>query len=255
MARFLVPGALLCPVVLGLALGGCASSAAFRLAQDAGPEPWRLAASELDSQRLFRVRLRSAEGKGRFRLMLRIENRRRYRIEATHPIFNRRLWSFDVDADQGLLVDYLQGVHCAFEGAVEMSALPMGPFPFESLPALLLGHPPLAPASVVADQGSEGLTYRDRLGRRWSVAFEGDAVVAWTLWRDDTPRVEWRIDGDWARLTAEENDLQLRWRETVREPAGGTLERLVVPEGSAAGTCDLGWIQGVEGTLDGEDEN
>ena len=250
MARFLVPGALLCPVALGLALGGCASRTAFPLPRDAGPEPWRLTASELDSQRLFRVRLRSAEGKGRFRLMLRIENGRRYRIEATHPILNRRLWSFDVDGDQGLLVDYLQGVHCALEGAVEMSALPMGPFPFESLPALLLGHPPLAP-SAVAEEGSEGLTYRDRLGRRWSVALEGDAVVAWTLWRDDTPRVEWRIDGEWASLTAEENGLQLRWRETVREPAVGPLERLVVPDDSRTGTCDLGWIQGVEGTLDG----
>lgn len=252
MARLGLPGALICPVALGLVLGGCASTTAFQSSQGSGAEPWRLSASDLNSQRLFRVRLRSAEGKGRFRLMLRIENGRRYRIEATHPILNRRLWSFDVDGDQGLLVDYLQGVHCAFEGAVEMSALPMGPFPFESLPALLLGHPPLTPDSTRVDRGSDGLTYRDRLGRRWSVTLEGDAVVAWTLWRDDTPRVEWRIDGEWARLTAEENDLQLRWRETVREPTGGgSLERLVVPEDSGTGTCDLGWIRGVEGTLDG----
>ncbi len=255
MERFHAPRKLVCGVVLWTGLSACASGAAFRTAPAAGPEPWRLLSSELGSQRLFRVRLRSAEGKGRFRLMLRIESDQRYRIDATHPIFNRRLWSFDVDGDEALLVDYLQHVHCAFEGVVEVSALGMGPFPFASLPALLLGHPPLPPASTVGYSGSGEITYRDSRGRRWSVELAGEAVVGWTLWRGETARVEWHSDEHWARLTAEENDLRLRWRETIREPASGPLERLDAPERSEAGICDLGWIRGVEGTLDDLDEN
>lgn len=255
MAGFHAPGKLVCALVLWIAFSGCASGAPFRAAQGTGPEPWRLHSSELRTQRLFRVRLRSAEGKGRFRLLLRIESDQRYRIEATHPTFNRRLWSFDVDGDEALLVDYLQDIHCAFAGAVEVSALGMGPFPFASLPALLLGHPPLPPASAVADAGPGEITYRDSRGRRWSVELEEEAVVGWTLWRAETPRVEWRIEEEWASLTAEENGLRLRWRQTIREPAGKPLERLEVPEGSRSGACDLGWIRGVEGTLDDLDEN
>ena len=64
-----------------------------------GETPWVVPPTELGTQRLFRVRLETPEGRGRFRLLLRLDREDHYRIDSTHPLFNRRLWSFSSEDD------------------------------------------------------------------------------------------------------------------------------------------------------------
>ncbi len=198
--------------------------------------------AELDSQRLMRVRLTSDEGRGRFRLLLRLHDPARYQIRATHPLFNQRLWTLDVDGDRAVLVDFHQHVVCRYQGAAEIGAIPLGPFPFESLPALLLGYLPLPPAQP-PERPAPGLLVVHRLdwgagGPRLSI---GDLVERFEVAGDET--VTWeRSDDGWYVLAAAAENLDLRWKETLREPLGEPLAPIEVPAGYAEGPCDLGWL-------------
>ena len=229
----------------------CASSSPYLERQPSRPDtPWALPPGELGTQRLFRVRLESPEGRGRFRLLLRLDREDRYRIDSTHPLFNRRLWSFASEEGRGLLVDYLQKVACRYEGEIEIAALPLGPFDQDRLPALLLGYPPL-----VTDERPRGETgetdVQDRRGRRWTLLSGPQGVEQWVLWDDLGRRAEWRMEEEWAVLEARDEEIRVRWRETVRESTNEPLRALEVPADFDRGDCDLGWMQGVEGTWDG----
>ena len=194
------------------------------------------------------MRVESPDGRGRFRLQLRLRNPRRYRIDATHPLlFNRRLWSLDVKDDEALLVDYLQKIYCRYQSEIEIEALALGPFSFDSLPRLLLGYLPLLPAAAGVRVRGERLTYRDSRGRRWSAWLEDGLVARWTLWRRQG-KVEWRTDGEWATLSAADEGLLVRWRQTVREESDDSLPSVSVPQEYSEGSCDLGWIKGVTNT-------
>jgi hypothetical protein len=243
-------------VALAIVAGACASSGAAPSRRAASATPWVVPATEHDSQRLFRARLESAEGRGRFRLLLRMLDPARYQIRATHPLFNRRLWSLDVDGDDAMLVDYLQRTVCRYQGEAEIGAIPLGPFPFESLPALLLGYLPLPPVDV-PDRAADGtLSFLDALRRRWTATLRGGAVQRWELAGDDT--VTWEKSEDWYVLKAVGEGLDLRWRETLREGLSEPLSPIEAPAGYGDGPCDLGWLQGVEDAPweedDGEDD-
>ncbi len=243
--------------VLSVALS-CASTSPFVERQAPGSErrPWALPAAELGTQRLFRVRLQSPERRGRFRLLLRLESEDRYRIESTHPLFSRRLWSFSSERGHGLLVDYLQKVACRYEGEIEIAALPLGPFDQDRLPALLLGYPPLvtdqSPSAAIGDT-----KVVDRSGRRWTLRSGPQGVEHWILWDELGRRAEWRLEEEWAVLEARNEEIRVRWRETVREPIRKPLQPLEIPAGFDRGDCDLGWMEGVEGTWEtsGDAEN
>lgn len=228
----------------------CASSGPLlRLPISGGDEPWRVPESELGTQRLFRVRLSSPEGRGRFRLLLRLDSLERYRIDATHPLFNRRLWSLSVGDGEALLVDYLQKAHCRYHGEIEVAAVPLGPLAFGTLPALLLGYLPAAPVTIERNT-DEVLEYLDADERRWLVVREDGGVKGWQLWRTaDSSPVTWSKEGSWVTLSSPDDELFLRWRETVRETSPEGPRPLSVPDGSRDGPCDMGWIRGVEGTL------
>ena len=232
-------------IVLPLAALGCASSRSAPQPRAASATPWVVPREEHDSQRLLRVRLDSEEGRGRFRLLLRLHDPGRYQIRATHPLFNRRLFSLDVDGERAVLIDYQQHTVCRYEGEAEIGAIPLGPFPFESLPSLLLGYLPLPPADTPEGTTPGLLSYRDALDRRWTATLESGAVRRWELRGEET--VTWEKRDDWFVLLAEEERLDLRWKETLREALTEPLTAIAVPEGyDADGPCDLGWLNAVE---------
>ena len=120
----------------------------------------------------------SEEGRGRFRLLLRLDDPKRYQIRATHPLFNQRLWTLDVDGEQAVLVDYQQHTVCRYEGAAEIGAIPLGPFPFASLPALLLGYLPLPPSGEPQRPSPGVLSFDDAEGRRWTATLDDEVDQA-----------------------------------------------------------------------------
>lgn len=221
-------------------------------ARTASATPWIVPREEHHSQRLLRARLESAEGRGRFRLLLRLRDPARYQIRATHPLFNRRLWSLDVDGASAVLVDHHQHTVCRYRDEAEIGAIPLGPFPFASLPALLLGYLPLAPAGNPSRPAPDVLAFADSLGRRWTVALDAGAVRRWQVASEDSGIVTWEKaagageDDGWAVLTAEAEALDLRWKETLREELADPIVALEVPPEYTDGSCDLGWLRAVE---------
>jgi hypothetical protein len=227
-----------------LALACASSSVSGPRQRAAVGAPWEVPGSERDSQRLLRVRLDSEEGRGRFRLLLRLHGPERYQIRATHPLFNRRLWSLDVDGDQAVLIDYQQRVVCRYRGEAEIGAIPLGPFPFESLPSLLLGYLPLPPAGAPELPFVGTLSFSDALGRRWTATLDGGAVRRWQVAGEET--VTWEKRDDWYVLEAQAEALDLRWKETLREDLTEPMRAIEIPADYADGPCDLGWLHGVE---------
>lgn len=193
----------------------------------------------------MRVRLSSDEGRGRFRLLLRLHDPARYQIRATHPLFNQRLWTLDVDGDRAVLVDFHQHVVCRYQGAAEIGAIPLGPFPFESLPALLLGYLPLAPAREPERSAPDLVAFTDARGRRWTATLDRGLVERFEVAGEESLSWERGAD-DWYVLSAEARSLDLRWKETLREPLGEPLAPIEIPPGHAEGPCDLGWLRAVE---------
>jgi hypothetical protein len=245
-------------IAASLGVAGCASGDPSTVrARTASATPWIVPPEEHQTQRLLRARLESDEGRGRFRLLLRLRDPTRYQIRATHPLFNRRLWSLDVDGDQAVLVDHHQHTVCRYQDEAEIGAIPLGPFPFESLPALLLGYLPLPPAGAPQEGAAPGaLVFDDALGRRWSAVVEDGAVLRWEVESDDAGTVEWKRttptagDGEqgspWSVLTADDDGLDLRWQETLRERLTEPIAAIEVPGDYTEGECDLGWLRAVE---------
>ena len=223
---------------------GCASSTGTPSPRAPSATPWVVPRQEHDSQRLLRARLESEEGRGRFRLLLRLHDPSRYQIRATHPLFNRRLFSLDVDGDEAVLVDHQQHTVCRYRDEAEIGAIPLGPFPFRSLPALLLGYLPLEPDGAPQRPVSGVLSYRDALGREWTATLDGGAVRRWELRGEET--VTWEKQDDWYILQAKDEGLDLRWKETLREDLSEPLRAIEVPADYGDGPCDLGWLQAVE---------
>jgi hypothetical protein len=238
---------------ISLAAAGCASGDASTVrARTASATPWVVPREEHDTQRLLRARLDSVEGRGRFRLLLRLRDPSRYQIRATHPLFNRRLWSLDVDGASAVLVDHHQHAVCRYQDEAEIGAIPLGPFPFASLPALLLGYLPLPPATEPERPTPDVLAFDDALGRRWHAVLDRGAVRRWEVASEQGGVVAWErtagegVEAGWSILTAEEEELDLRWRETLREQLAEPMVAIEVPADYAEGSCDLGWLRAVE---------
>lgn len=181
-----------------------------------GVEPWRIAETELRTQRLFRVQYDGPEGHGGFRLTLRLDSPDRYRLSAVDPL-GRALWSLSVEGEEALWIDRRGERYCRLEGAIELTALPLGPFAMPALPAVLLGRPPLGPAAGGA-AGGDPLEYHDRLGRRWRVTLDGAEVAGWTLYDDGEPVAWWSRQKGESVLSERRQNVQIRWRQVVSEP-------------------------------------
>lgn len=198
---------------------------------------WMLPAGEMETQRLVRLRYDGPRDDGTLYLTLRLESPSRYTLEAHSRLLGKSVFRLLVRDERALYLDLQRSEYCRFDHAIEIAAVPLGPLPFDVLPALLLGLVPTRPDGAGAQLDEDGgWSFRDREGRRWTVVEEGGLPQSWTLWREETPSVWWSREGDMSYLSAPEEELQLRWRAGAAEPLATELATPVVPEGFVPGT-------------------
>lgn len=198
---------------------------------------WALPTEEMRTQRLVRLHYEGPGDDGTLYLILRLESPSRYNIEANARLLGKSVFRLMVRDDRALFLDLQRSEYCRFDQAIEISAVPLGPLPFDVLPALLLGRIPARPDAegvAITENGLWG--FRDREGRRWTLVEEGGRLASWTLWKEGSPAVWWSRDGDVLYLSAREEELQLRWRSGAPEPLATGLTTPAIPEGFVAGT-------------------
>jgi len=212
-----------------------------------GSAPWQIAATDLHTQRLYRVRLESRKpdqkgqngDRGRFKLTLRLATPSLYQLNAVDPL-GRGLWTLHVDGDQGLLVDYRDRRACSYGGDVDLTNLQLGPFPMRRLPAAILGRLPVepSPGGAIRRRGST-VEVLDRAARRWTATVEGAQILDWRLDPPDGgPGVHYTLEpGGWRRLVDPREGLTLEWREIVVEGSAAPPTPPQIPEKFARGGC------------------
>jgi hypothetical protein len=201
-----------------------------------GVAAWEIPAAGLHTQRLFRVHYSGPEGEGSFKVTLRLTSPERYQLQAVDPV-GRSLWSLDVTHSQGLFLNHRARTSCVFEGSFDLSGVALGPFPLLTLPSLLLGRVPATPSEPPQPHGSQ-VSFHDAAGRVWTAVLGGDGVVqSWTLAEGGAPSIWWVRSEDWAILSDRERNVQVRWKEVLREPVQGEPAALAAPSGYRAGPC------------------
>lgn len=177
--------------------------------------------------------------------MLRLEAPERYRLTVADRL-GRSLYTLDATTGGGLLVDHRERLVCPLEPDVRLKELPLDPLPLASLPAVLLGRVPAAPAESdgtvthVGHAAERKLSFRDARKRRWTVELVRGWPVAWTLWSGGEPRLWWRRMGEEAVLSDRDRGLQMSWREVRSEPLAEPLGEPTAPAGYLPGDCDPG---------------
>jgi hypothetical protein len=201
----------------------------------AGLAPWAVPAQAFSTQRLFRARYEGPAGEGSFNLTLYLQGPERYQARAVHSL-GKKLWSLQVMAGAGLLVDYRRRAFCRLEGRLELGGGFL-PLPFDAFPALLLGRLPEAPAGDAVHQGGRW-TLSGRDGRTWSARVGEDGrVLSWTLAEEGRPTVWWRRVRGEAVVSDRERGVQLKWREVVAAPLTAAPPELAPPEGFRLEEC------------------
>ncbi len=190
-----------------------APPAATSQTAEAGAGAWQIPAADLGSQRLFRLRYDGPEGEVGLRLTLWLAAPDRYRLSAA-DLFGRAVWSLSVEVDEGLWLDHRNSAYCRFAGTIELAAVPLSPFRFTALPALLLGRLPEPPAEWLEPAGE----YLDDEGKRWTYQASNGRLLKWTVWQRGEPVAWWNGTGNEAILSQRGAGVQIRWREVVREP-------------------------------------
>jgi hypothetical protein len=255
LAAVLVVAALLAPACAG-------RRAAPATAGDPSAAPWEVPAAALGTQRLYRVTYDGPDGGGSFRLTLRLATAQRYQVRAVDPV-GRALWSLGVAGTSGLWLDHRAGAACRLSGSLDLAAGQLTPFPLASLPALLLGRLPAAPAGPLEEveeeaqagemepvaageadvetavAGGRRLAFHDAEGRRWSATLDGGEPLSWAMTEpgEASPSVWWRRHAGEHLLSDRVRGVQLRWRESVVEPLPGALDPLEVPPAFSLVPC------------------
>jgi outer membrane biogenesis lipoprotein LolB len=197
---------------------------------------WQIPPGSLGTQRLYRVSYHGPEGEGSFRMTLRLATLERYQVQAVDPV-GRSLWSLDVSGERGLFLNHRARSSCVFQGSFDLSGVPLGPFPLLTLPALLLGRVPSAPASPPQTQGRES-TFHDAADRTWTVDVAPDgSVESWTLTESGAPTVWFLRQESWSILSDRARGVQVRWREVLSEALEKELTALEVPAGYREEPC------------------
>ena len=199
---------------------------------------WQIPSEAFGTQRLFRVSYSGPEGEGSFKVTLRLASLMRYQLQAADPV-GRALWGVDVSSGQGVWLDHRNKLTCSFQGAFDVSGIPLGPFPLLSLPSLLLGRVPAEPAEgTEPERHGREVGFEDGAGRHWVAEMgEGGAVDGWNLRDGDQPSVWFMRRDGWAYLSDRTRKVQVRWREVLRENLQREPEPLVRPSGYREGSC------------------
>lgn len=187
--------------------------------------------AELGTQRILRAQYDGPEGKGGFRLVLRLEAAERYDLTAVDGA-GRTLWRLRARPTGGLFEDVAAERYCRLDTAAHLPGGLGLDLPLGALPKVLLGRLPLG---AEPPAGSGSATEGDR---RWTWTVAAGELERWTLWRDGQPAVWWSRRGAEATLSVRGRATQVRWQTAVREPIGRALEDLVPPAGWEEGACD-----------------
>ena len=211
-----------------------------RLATPAEPvaEPaatlWGLPADALRTQRIVKLHYDGPEGDGTLNLVLRLEREDRFSLQGNDQL-GRGWFRLAVEDAAALFLDLRAKTFCRFEDSIEISAVPLGPLPFDQLPALLLGRLPVVPVETTR-QDDGGWRLRDDLGREWTAEASEGRLESWTLWRAGEPEVWWHHDDSLAYLSARTEGLQLRWRSAPGQALTRSPATLEVPQGFTEST-------------------
>jgi len=201
-----------------------------------GVDAWEIPAVAFHTQRLYRVHYNGPEGEGSFKVTLRLTSTERYQLQAVDPV-GRSLWSLDVTHNQGLFLNHRNRSSCVFAGSFDLAGVQLGPFPLLTLPALLVGRVPSLPSEPPQVHGDQ-LSFHDSAGRVWTAVLGAEGVVqSWTLAEGGEPSIWWVRSDDWVILSDRERNVQVRWREVLREPLDGEPAPLERPATYRAGPC------------------
>lgn len=194
----------------------------------AGLAPWEIPDGAYGTQRLFRAHYDGPDATGGFHLTLRLAARERFQVQAVHSL-GKKLWSLDVREERAVLLDHRARRVCTLGESLTLPEGPLGPVPFGSFPALLLGRLPEEPAAPPRRSDGE-LRYRGTADRRWRVEVgEAGRVERWILEEGGVPTVWWKRRNGEALLSDRARGVQLTWRQVVSEPLVGELSPLEVP--------------------------
>lgn len=233
-----------------MGVAGCSTAPAVRAPDDTAPPaetspaetpapppseaaraqvPAEIPAADLATQYLFRAQyLGPQQEDGSFRLILWLESLRRFRLQAVDPI-GRVAWNLDADDSQVLWIDHRGQRVCRYGESIELPGLAMGAFPAAALPSLLLGVipvPPVVRPKVHQQDGVRHLQWRDAEGRAWTATLRNGDLLRWALWAGGRsgeeaggePVAQLRRQEPWWILLDRRQDLEVRWRQVLREP-------------------------------------
>lgn len=152
-----------------------------------------------------------------------------FELRASDPL-GRGLWTLRVVSTGALWLDLRSRHACALPIERGARALGWPDLPWDVLPAIFLGEPP------VAEGG------RDSGGRRWTL--ERDAagrVLSWSVreGESDSPLAFYRREGDVHFLSSDSLGVTVRWTEVAREQVPQAPPLLArPPAGYQPGGCD-----------------
>lgn len=205
-------------------VAGCRSIApAPPVVAGAPPGPWAVVAADLGTQRLFRVQARQGNDDASLRLVLRLAAAERFEVTASDPL-GRPLWTLTVDDGAGRWLPAGQRSGCRFDPrrSVRLARFDWG-LPARDLAAALVGRVPEPPARDGAELAVE---YLDASGRRWRAWRDERGPLRWSTEQAGAPSLSWERAERGGALSAESDELLIRWREVTREPLGGGGPRL-----------------------------
>jgi hypothetical protein len=194
---------------------------------------WGLPEDALRTQRILKLHYDGPDGDATLNLVLRLERSDRFSLQGNDQL-GRGWFRLAVDESAALFLDLREKTFCRFEESIEIAAVPLGPLPFDQLPALLLGRLPVVPVER-SRLGGDGWRLVDGAGREWTAEAPGGRLQRWTLWRAGEPEVWWHRDETLAYLSARSEGLQLRWRGAPGQALTRSPATLEVPEGFAPG--------------------